>query len=126
MEIELGTLSSVDTTTDNVVIENLLEDLRGGRSLDVSGWPVDRATIPAGWPIYKDGGEYKPIELDEYNEIDDTNADLCVGVLVGTILRAKPIAAIMVRGTVNVDAADFDIPEACQAKLSLIRISTEE
>lgn len=124
-EVNLTSQIQVDTTNDNIVIVKCLEDIPGGKALDVTGWP--HTTIPAGHPIIKDDdGEYKPIALNVGGDaIDATKAAKTVGILVGTILTEQPAAAIMVRGTVNEAAAVYTIPAGCKAPLSLIRFVSE-
>lgn len=125
MEGNLTERFSIDTTNDNIVIVKCLEDIPGGRTLDVAGWP--HTTIPGGHPIIKEGGEYKPIALNaEGTQIDPAQAANTVGILKGTILTDRPFAAIMVRGTVNQEAAVFTIPAECKAPLSLIRFTSDD
>lgn len=119
---DLTTQTSVDTTNDSIVIVDNLESIPGGKTLDVTGWAP--TTIPAGHPIILDAGEYKPIALSG-SDIDETDAAKVVGILVATILTSKPLASIMVRGTVNDAAAVYAIPASCKAPLSLIRFASE-
>ena len=84
---------TVDTAKDNVIIDKIFETVRGGRTLDVTGFPD--TTISAGHVIILEAGEYKP------QPIDGTKDTLAVGILTVSILTAKPEAAIMTRGTVN-------------------------
>ena len=124
-EANLTKQVSVDTTNDNIVIVKMLEDIPGGKTLDVTGWP--HATIPAGHPIIKDDdGEFKPIALNaEGDAIDATKAAKTIGILTCTILAEKPTASIMVRGTVNEAAAVYTIPAGCKTPLSLIRFTED-
>lgn len=113
----------MDTTNDTIVIAEALEYIRGGRTLDVTGW--EKTTIPAGHPIIEDAGEYKPIGLTEAGEIDPTEADKTIGVLGGTVLTSDPRATIVVRGTVNDKAAVYTIPAACKEALPLVRFEAD-
>lgn len=124
-EANLTKQVSVDTTNDNIVIVKMLEDMPGGKALDVTGWP--HTTIPAGHPIIKDDdGNYKPIALNaEGIAIDATKAAKTVGILTRTILTENPQAPIMVRGTVNEAAAVFTIPSGCKTPLRLIRFTED-
>lgn len=121
----ITTQETIDTTNDSIVVSKMLETIPGGKTLDVTGWPHE--TIPGGHPIIKDDdGEYKPLALNaEGTEIDETKASKTVGILISTILTSKPIAAIMVRGSVNVEAAVYAIPAAAKNPLSLIRFWSE-
>ncbi|WP_010416079.1 hypothetical protein [Anaerophaga thermohalophila] len=127
-QVTLNRTQTVDTTNDNVVIAEAIEFIRGGRTLDVTGW--DKETIPAGHPIIYDAGEYKPIALsvDEVTgevTIDETNAAKVVGILGGTLLTTDPRASIVVRGTVNPEAAVYSIPASVQDALPLIRFEAD-
>lgn len=125
-KIELNTsLGTMDTTNDNIVIQSCLEDIKGGKSLDATGWP--HMVIPGGHPIIKDDdGEYKPLALNEAGDaIDATKAAKTIGILKFSVLAAKPFAAIMVRGTVNEAAAVFAIPAGAKTPLGLIRFMSE-
>lgn len=123
--IDLATKTNIDTTNDSIVIVKVIEGIPGGRTLDVTGWP--HKTIPAGHPIIKDDdGEYKPLALNtEGTAIDATKAAKTVGVLTRTIAVAMPLAPVMVRGTVNENAAVFTIPSGVKTALSLIRFTSD-
>lgn len=107
---------TVKTDNDNIIIVDCYETVRGGRTLDVTGFP-DKVVV-AGHPIIKDGNAYKPMKKD------GTNGNLAVGILVASVSVEKPLAAIMVRGTVNAGAfketSKIDIPESVKTKLNLI------
>lgn len=115
----------VNTSNDNIVIVDNLQTIRGGRTLDVTGYK--KSVINAGHVIIKEtaSGVYKPMPLTS----DGTAyAALPVGheyagILVGTIRTNRPFAAILVRGTVNHAAAPFSmatILQAVKAALPLI------
>lgn len=114
------------TTNDNIVIVGMLEDIPGGRSLNVEGWPHD--IIPGGHPIIKDtDDEYKPLALNSDGDaIDATKAAKTVGVLYRSVLTELALAPIMVRGSVNENAAVYTIPDAAKTALSLIRFTSDE
>lgn len=116
------------TSNDNIVIVNHFDGIRGGRTLNVTGFP--KKTINAGHLIIKDeNGEYKPMPL---NEAGDAYAELpanstYVGYLVASISTAKPLAGIMTRGTVNPKAAPFSMTAVMSAvKEALILIDYQE
>jgi hypothetical protein len=97
------------TGNDNVVIVDNFQSVRGGRTLDVTGYPKD--IINAGHVIIRETAtkEYKPMPL---NEAGDAYAALpdgheYAGVLIATVPTKKPFAGILVRGTVNPAAAPF-------------------
>ena len=99
----------VDTSADTVVIARMIEDIPGGRTLDVAGFTP--AVIKAGHVIIEEDatGVHKPLGLN-----GDGTAYAALpaghtykGILTGTILTSKPMAAIMVRGRVNPRAAEL-------------------
>ena len=97
------------TGNDSIVIVENFETIRGGRSLDVTDFAPN--VIKAGHIIIKDTttGEFKPMPVTsdgtEYEELPADNE--YAGVLVASILTKKPLAAIMVRGTVNPKIAPY-------------------
>ena len=100
---------TVETNKDNVIIEKILETAKGGRTLNVEGFPDD--FISAGHVIILENGEYKP------QPVDGTKAALAVGVLIGSISKEKPHAAILMRGTVNEGALKYEITSATKDAL---------
>lgn len=112
------------TANDNIVIVNYFDGIRGGRTLDVTGFP--HKVIRAGHVIIKTKeGVYKPMPLNEegngYTTLPGENS--YAGYLVASIPTSKPFAGIMVRGTVNPKATPFpmdSIMEAVKAALPLI------
>jgi hypothetical protein len=120
-----NTRTSVDTSNDAVVIVQNLEAIPGGRALDVTGFTPE--VIHAGHLIIEQtaSGVLKPMPVtgSDYGALPAGHT--YKGVLVASILKAKPSAAIMVRGTVN-DAAfkngtDFITPTETRTALVLIR-----
>jgi len=127
-EVILTESVKIDTTNDNIVVSNLLEDIPGGKALDVTGWP--HAIIPAGHPVIKDDdGEYKPLALNSEGTAIETGAgnkmDKVVGVLSATILTVRAFAPIAVRCRVNTEAVVYSIPATVQSNLSLITFFSE-
>ncbi len=116
--------TEVITGNDSIVMPNYLEGIRGGRTLDVTGYP--HPVIHAGHVIIKDSaGEYKPMPLneagDEYSTLPDGAS--YAGYLVASVLTERPFAGIMVRGTINPKATPFKmdtILAAVKADLPLI------
>ena len=113
------------TGNDNVVIVDVFQSIRGGRSLDVTGFPKD--VINAGHVIIKDTvtGDYKPMPLNSagtaYGALPTDH--VYIGILIASILKKRAFAGIMVRGTVNHAAAPFPmttILTAVKAALPLI------
>ncbi len=117
----LTSKESIDTTKDSVVIVKNLETVAGGRTLDTTGFGDDE--ISAGHVIIKETatGEYKPLPVNGTLPADHTY----VGVLVASIKTALPMAAIMVRGTVNEAYAKYAISAGAKTALSLTRFINE-
>jgi len=97
------------TGNDNIVIVDIITSIRGGRTLNVDGYPHD--VINAGHVILrnKTTNVYKPMPL---NTAGTAYADLpsgheYVGILINTIKKERPFAGILLRGTVNPNAAPF-------------------
>lgn len=100
----------VITGNDNIVIMNHIDGIRGGRTLDVTGFAPE--VIHAGHLVIKTkGGDYAPMPLNEagtaYAELPKDAS--YAGYVVASILKERPFAAIMVRGTVNPKATPFDM-----------------
>jgi len=107
--IDNGT--EVLTGNDNVVIVDVFQSVRGGRTLDVTGYPHD--VIKAGHVLIEETAtkEYKSMPLDSAGTAYDSlpSGHKYAGVLIATILKKRPFAGILVRGTVNPAAAPFDM-----------------
>lgn len=109
---------------DNIVIVNHFDGIRGGRTLDVTGYTLD--VIRAGHVIIKlSSGDYAPMPIaeggDAYAALPD-GAEYA-GYLVASIPTKQPFAAIMVRGTINPAASPYpltDILSDVKAALPLI------
>jgi hypothetical protein len=100
-EANLSSSSQIDTSLDSIVIPNLIEDIPGGRTLDVSAETEE--VIKAGRPIIvqTSSGDHKPLAISG-NAYASVPAGWTVkGILYGSVLKSKPMASIMVRGTVN-------------------------
>lgn len=93
---------------DSVVIQVMIEDIPGGRSLDVAGIPDVANYVKAGHVIirntttkefralgYTDGGAYEALPVGY----------AYAGILYVTVPKDRPFGSIMVRGTVNTVAA---------------------
>ncbi|WP_127846200.1 hypothetical protein [Psychroflexus aestuariivivens] len=124
-EANLTRSSAVNTSDDSIIIQELIEDIPGGRTLDVEGFGKD--VIQAGHTIIENDetGALKPMPLNGAG--DDYAAKPAnhtyVGVLVGTVLTKKPLASVMVRGTVNEEAAkNAGLPSYTSAMKSAIAL----
>lgn len=120
--------SGYDTGNDSIVIVKVIETIPGGKTLDVTDFSPD--VIPAGHLIIKETatGVLKPMPISgaAYAALPADHA--YEGVLISTILKAKPFAGILVRGTVNQAASYYTISlvlAAAKAALPLIRFTQD-
>lgn len=117
-----------DTSNDNIVIVKHLEGIPGGRTLDVTSYTPD--VIPAGHIIIctNDEKTFKPMPVtgSAYDAFPANHK--YVGVLISTVLKSKPFAGIMVRGTVNKEASFYPLATiltAVKTALPLIRFTQD-
>ena len=114
---------SLTTDNESIVIVDNFQSIRGGRTLDVTGFTPE--VIPAGHIVIEETstGEYKPmpVSADAYGALPVGHT--YAGVVVANALTAKPMVGIMVRGTVNPAASAYTISSiltAVKAALPLI------
>jgi hypothetical protein len=124
------TPSEISAGLDEIVIVNLIEDIPGGKTLDVTG--VTAEVIKAGHIIIEETatGDHKPLALSGSDYAALPGGHTYKGVLVASILTSKPMASIMVRGTVNEEAAVEQaglpsVPAGAKTALPLIRFTKE-
>ena len=98
-------LQVITSGLDSVVIRRYGAGIIGGRTLDVSGYPYD--VIKAGHVIIASDDDetlFKPMPLKEsdYDKYDTLpGSHHYVGVLVRSVTKDAPLAAIMYDGEVN-------------------------
>lgn len=99
------------TGNDNIVIVNHFDGIRGGRSLDLTGYT--EKVVKAGHLIVKTSdGKFKPRAVSEGSYSALGEGEIHAGYLVATIPAEKPFAAIMTRGTINPKAAPYPMDDA--------------
>jgi len=96
---------------DSIVIRQHIASIKNGRTLDVTDFAPD--VIKAGHVIIRNTVDdvYKPMPLNEAGTAYDSlpaNHEYA-GVLVGTVLKKRPFAAIMYAGEVNDAASPFSV-----------------
>ena len=94
--------------------------------MDVTGFTDN--VIQAGHLIIKDDDEYKPTPVVD-GEYDVPEGAEYAGFLIASIPTSRPLAGIMVRGTVNVNACPFPmatILSAVQTALPLIVFTSDK
>lgn len=116
----------IDATLDSIICALLLEDIPGGKSLDVKN--ITETVLQAGRIIIEETatGILKPLAITGDNYASLPGGHTYKGILYSSILTAKPMASIMVRGTINEGAATESAglpayPEGAKTALSLIR-----
>jgi hypothetical protein len=102
---------NVDSSLDSIVIIENIVSIRGGKSLDTTGYTLD--VLKAGHIIIKETatGNYKPMPLAAGNAAYDAlpSGHTYVGVLVATILTKRPFAGVMIEGYVNEPASPYPV-----------------
>ena len=90
---------------DSIVIQKYISGIKGGRTLDVTGFA--EKVIKAGHVIIVKNGVYAPmpVEGNAYAALPEGAA--YAGVLYRSISAAKPAASIMTWGEVNVEAVPY-------------------
>lgn len=116
MQTTISSISEVQHGTDSTAIVHIIDTIRGGRTLDTSGY--NAPYIQGGHIIIRhiESGALKPMPVSgtSYSELPEG----CeyAGVLVSTVTTADPRASILVHGTVNPNAGPFTIsPEVLTA-----------
>ncbi len=128
-QANLAKTTTVDTSMDSVVIQNYIEGVPGGRTLDVTG--VTDKVIKAGHVIIQETstGNNKPLSISNGVYADLPSGHTYRGILAVSVLTEKPFASIMVRGSVNEEAAkNAGLPAykaAAKSALSLIRFTKD-
>lgn len=98
---------------DNIVIVNYFDGIRGGRTLDMTGY--DEKVVKAGHVLIKTSdGKIQPLPVSEgaYVPLATDATSKYYGYLVATIPADKPFAAIMTRGTINPKATPYPMTDA--------------
>ena len=127
--VNLTQESSIDTSYDGVVIQKMIEDVPGGRTIDVSGLETAYGDIlRAGHPIFIDSvtKEFKAQPVTSGVYIAPDGNFKYYGILYVSVAKDKALGSIMVRGTVNQKAAtESGLPPyltpATETALNLIR-----
>lgn len=122
---DLTSSNNITTGNDSIVIIQNLGDIPGGRTLDVAGFSPN--VIKAGHLIIKETatGEFKPNPISGDNFAALPAGHTYEGVLVASIQKSRPFAAIMDRGDVLEPAMPYgSVPGAAKTALSLIKFKT--
>ncbi len=86
---------------DSVAIYHLLSDIRGGKSLDVSGFSMDN--VFSGHIVIQNTTtkEYKPLGVTTGAYVALPEGHVYAGVVINTMPKSNPTVGIMTAGTVN-------------------------
>jgi len=113
---------NIDNSMDSVVIIENIVSIRGGKTLDVTGYPLD--VLKAGHILIKQSSsdDYKPMPLADGNEEYDSlpSGHVYAGVLNATILTKRPFAGVMTWGVVNEAASPFPVADIKAAFLTAL------
>lgn len=110
---------------DSIVIQKFIAGIKGGRALDVTDFSAD--VIYAGHVIITDGnGVYKPLGVSEGAYAALTEGYSYAGILVSSISKSRPMAAIMTIGQVNSEAVPYAIPDGFAAACPRIEFIKDE
>ena len=114
----------IDDGNDSKVIIRNLAGIPGGVTLDLTGWTPDN--VRAGHIIKHntDTGVYSPLGITGSD--NDTYASLeaneeYAGVLVVSVIKSKPFAAVMTMGEVNAAASPYTVTDTIKAGLPTIK-----
>lgn len=123
-----NTGNSFDTANDSIVIVSNLEVIPGGKTLDVTGFSP--TVIPAGHVVIEETatGVLKPMPVSGANYGSLPSGHTYKGVVVSSVLTAKPFVSVLVRGTVNKNASKYGISSilsAVRTALPLIRFTQD-
>ena len=112
----------IDTSNDSIVIRKILIDVPGGKTLDVSGFTPTDGVLNAGHILVEQTSnkEVKPLDISAGAYVALPAGHTYKGVLIATILKAKPFAAIMLAGDVNEVASPFPVPAGAKTALTHI------
>lgn len=120
-------VESIDASNDSIVIVNNLGTIPGGKTLDVTGFTP--AVIRSGHIIIEvtATGLLKPMPVNAGNTAYATlpAGHTYKGVLIASILTAKPFAGILIRGDVNKVASPYPVIAAVETALPLIRFTKD-
>ena len=126
--VNLTTETSVDTGLDGVVIQKMIEDVPGGRTIDVTDVEAAYGNIlKAGHPILRHPTtkDFKAQEVAAGVYKAPAGGYEYYGILYVSVPMDKALGSIMVRGTVNEAAAEeYGLPpylSAGKSALTLIR-----
>ena len=119
--INITSSDRIDDGNDSIVIIKNLEVIHGGRTLLTTGFAPE--VIKAGHVIIERTADNELLPLPVTGVLPASHT--YKGILVASVLTAKPFASVMVRGSVNKVAAPYAIAPAVETALPLIRFTQD-
>ncbi len=113
---------NVNPTRDSIVIVRILDAVRGGGALDMTGFTDE--IVEAGHVIIIEDDSYKPLGVTGSAYKALTGDQKYVGVLINTTMNPTD-AGILTQGTVNPEACKYKPTAAVLAGLPLIQFRAE-
>lgn len=98
---------------DNIVIQKYISGIKGGRTLDTTGFTGD--VIKAGHVIVVKDGVYAPMPVsgESYGSLPEGHS--YAGILYRSISAERPEASIMTWGEVNSEAVPYPMDAILEA-----------
>ena len=117
-----GEVTQIIGPISGACVIHTTSDIRGGKSLDVSGYTPADSVIAEGHLVIVETatGIYKPLNIASGAYVELPSGHTYAGVLTADILKSRPIAAITVGGTVNDALAPYPISDAIKTILKHI------
>lgn len=115
--------TQVNPSRDSVAIVRILDAVRGGGALNVTGFADE--FVEAGHVIIREGGDYKPLGVTGTAYKALTAGQTFVGVLINTTLASVSDAGILTQGTVNPEACKYKPTPAVLTGLPLIQFRAD-
>lgn len=110
----------IDDGNDSKVVITDLAGIPGGRALDMTGWTPD--VVKAGHIIKQTAsGEYAPLGVSDGAYVSLSDGESYAGVLKVSILKDKPMAAILTMGEINAAASPYPVTDTIKAGLPQIK-----
>jgi hypothetical protein len=110
----------IDDGNDSKVVITDLAGIPGGRALDMTGFEGD--VVKAGHIIKQTAsGEYAPLGVSDGAYASLSEGESYAGVLKVSILKDKPMAAILTMGEINAAASPYPVTATIKAGLPQIK-----
>lgn len=112
----------IDDGLDSIVVVQVLSDIPGGRTLDVSGLPADVTKILSGHVLVEDKETkaVSPLGITDGAYAPLPEGKKYYGVLRKSVSKARPFAPIITAGQINAAASPAPVTDEIKAALSRI------